>query len=61
MAKRWLVGRLCTQCERRGRRVIAEVIDHIVAHRGDPQLFWDETNWQPLCKACHDHKTGRGG
>jgi 5-methylcytosine-specific restriction protein A len=56
-----LVGRLCTQSERRGRRVIAEVIDHIVAHRGDPQLFWDETNWQPLCKACHDHKTGRGG
>jgi 5-methylcytosine-specific restriction protein A len=20
-------------------------------------LFWDEGNWQPLCKSCHDHKT----
>jgi 5-methylcytosine-specific restriction endonuclease McrA len=23
-------------------------------------LFWDEQNWQPLCKRCHDHKTGSG-
>jgi 5-methylcytosine-specific restriction protein A len=20
-------------------------------------LFWNETNWQPLCKECHDRKT----
>ena len=39
-------------------RTPATVVDHIVPHRGDPQLFWDESNWQPLCKACHDHKTG---
>ena len=24
------------------------------------QLFWDENNWQPLCKDCHDRKTGAG-
>jgi 5-methylcytosine-specific restriction protein A len=35
----------------------AEVIDHIVPHDGDQVLFWDKTNWQPLCKSCHDHKT----
>lgn len=35
----------------------AEVVDHIVPHRGDGKLFWDEGNWQALCKNCHDSKT----
>ena len=30
---------------------------HIRPHRGDPVLFWDEKNWQSLCKPCHDKKT----
>jgi 5-methylcytosine-specific restriction protein A len=34
------------------------VVDHIVPHRGREQLFWDESNWQALCKPCHDKKTG---
>ena len=36
---------------------LAEVVDHIVPHRGDPALFWDESNWQPLTKEDHDRKT----
>ncbi|WP_456243258.1 HNH endonuclease [Thermacetogenium phaeum] len=28
-------------------------------HKGDRQLFWDESNWQALCKPCHDSKTAR--
>jgi len=32
----------------------ASVVDHIVAHRGDQELFWDQSNWQSLCKPCHD-------
>lgn len=33
------------------------VVDHIVPHRGDTYLFWDQGNWQSLCKHCHDsHK-----
>jgi len=36
------------------------VVDHIQPHRGDQLLFWDRTNWQTLCKRCHDQKTGRG-
>lgn len=33
------------------------VVDHIVPHRGDDALFWDESKWQALCKFCHDsHK-----
>lgn len=37
----------------------ATVVDHVVAHRGDMARFWDRTNWQPLCRACHDRKTRR--
>jgi len=22
-------------------------------------MFWDERNWQALCKPCHDAKTAR--
>ena len=31
--------------------------EHEALHRGDPVLFWDEKNWQSLCKPCHDKKT----
>jgi len=37
----------------------SQVTDHITPHRGDVSLFWDEFNWQPLCKKCHDSKTRR--
>lgn len=50
---------LCAECQRHGRYVAATVVDHIVPHRGEQKLFWDESNWQPLCKRCHDQKTGR--
>ncbi|MBN9600848.1 MAG: HNH endonuclease [Afipia sp.] len=30
------------------------VCDHIIPHRGDERLFWDENNLQTLCKRCHD-------
>lgn len=30
------------------------VADHHRPHRGDEQLFWDETNLWCLCKPCHD-------
>jgi 5-methylcytosine-specific restriction endonuclease McrA len=45
---------LCCYCERDGRLAAATVVDHRVPHRGDERLFWDETNWQPLCRPCHD-------
>ena len=51
---------LCIKCLERGTLEPATVVDHIVPHRGDPLLFWDEKNWQSLCKDCHDHKTGAG-
>jgi len=57
----WLAKHpLCEACKRRGVVTEATVVDHIVPHRGDPQLFWDQSNWASLCKACHDAKTARG-
>lgn len=47
----------CTKCKAEGKLIKADVVDHIVPHRGDEALFWDESNWQPLCKKCHDRKT----
>ncbi len=35
----------------------ANEVDHIKPHNGDLALFWDESNWQSLCKACHSRKT----
>jgi 5-methylcytosine-specific restriction protein A len=29
------------------------VADHRKPHRGDPVLFWDRSNLQCLCEACH--------
>ena len=48
---------LCIHCEREGRTVAANEVDHIVPHKGDMVLFWDNSNWQSLCKPCHSAKT----
>ena len=48
---------LCVKCREEGKFVKATVVDHIIPHRGDPGLFWDRSNWQPLCKKHHDQKT----
>ena len=45
---------LCVMCASVGRVTAATVVDHVNPHRGDARLFWDEANWQPLCKVCHD-------
>jgi 5-methylcytosine-specific restriction protein A len=52
---------LCVRCREAGRLEPATVVDHRVPHRGRAELFWDEANWQGLCKRCHDAKTAREG
>lgn len=48
---------LCKEHKERGLVVEATIVDHIIPHRGNERLFWDENNWQSLCKPCHDsHK-----
>ena len=35
--------------------VEANVVDHIIPHKGDERLFWDaDNNWQSLCEECHN-------
>lgn len=34
----------------------ASIVDHIIPHKGDRALFWDRTNWQPLCVPCHSSR-----
>ena len=50
---------LCEECMKRGKYVRATVVDHVIPHRSDAALFWDRSNWRPLCKRCHDQKTRR--
>lgn len=55
---------LCVDCRKKGYVMPATVVDHIVPHKGDKDLFWDKTNWQPLCETHHNIKTAtedRGG
>lgn len=49
----------CEECKRLGRELPAEVVDHIIPHKGDKALFWDRNNWQAMNKRCHDRKTAR--
>lgn len=30
------------------------VVDHVQPHRGDRALFWSRSNWQPMCRPCHN-------
>ena len=45
---------LCVYCKQAGKIKPADVVDHIVPHKGNLKLFWDESNLQALCKTCHD-------
>ena len=48
---------LCKHCNDEGFIVSANVVDHIIPHKGDMQLFWDKDNWQALCQKHHNKKT----
>ena len=58
---------LCKMCSEEDFIVVAQVVDHRVPHRGDQALFWNRSNWQPLCKSHHssakqvEEKSGRLG
>ena len=45
---------ICAYCAKNGELTRAAIVDHIIPHRGDKSLFWDSSNWQPLCAKCHD-------
>lgn len=49
----------CIECKKKNKRVPATLVDHIIPHKGNKQLFWDRSNWQGLCEPCHNIKTAR--
>lgn len=56
---------LCIECQRNGITALASVVDHIVnvssgkTAQDRERLMWDVNNLQPMCKACHDSKSGK--
>lgn len=34
----------------------ADMVDHRIAAKGDPTLFWDRSNWQPMNRRCNSRK-----
>ena len=42
---------LCVMCPQPNA---ANVVDHIVPHKMDYKLMWNEDNWQSLCFRCHN-------
>ena len=50
---------LCVMCRKEEKFIKATVVAHIIPHMEEPELFWNWTNWQPLCKKHHDQETMR--
>lgn len=54
---------LCVHCYDQGKIVVATVVDHIIPWKTGKtreeqlQLFWDEGNWQSLCRTSHARKS----
>ena len=46
---------LCVMCLADGGHIkAANVVDHVIPHRGDKELFWNEDNLQSLCLSHHN-------
>lgn len=69
-SKRWMRFRaylltktefsLCAECLKQGRVTPTNQIDHIKPRKEYPELAWDESNLQGLCREHHRSKTARG-
>jgi len=58
MRKQYLMDNpLCVECHKQGKYITANVVDHITPHKGNAELFNDESNWQALCNYHHCQKT----
>ena len=49
-----------SECHDKGYTTQATLVDHVIPHRGDMGLFWDQANWQAMCATCHGRK-GKAG
>lgn len=48
---------LCEACEKEGVTMPMDEVDHIIPHKGNKALMYDETNLQSLCRPHHSRKT----
>lgn len=59
--KRFMMNNpICAECKSTGLITAAQCVDHIRTVQSGAD-FWDETNWQSLCKPCHSAKTRKDG
>ncbi len=49
----------CAECREGPYRRKADCVDHIKAHRGDVNLFWDKSNWMAMNVRCNASKSVR--
>ena len=53
-----LENQTCKICEKWYKRTtIAQIVDHIIPVRERPDLLFNPSNFQALCKVCHREKT----
>lgn len=45
---------LCERCKMNNRLIEATTVHHIIAHKGNYELFKNYDNLQSVCKRCHD-------
>ena len=56
--KRFLLKNpFCVECLKNGRFEYADIVDHIIPHKGDWDLFINYDNLQSLCRVCHGKKS----
>ena len=48
---------LCVMCLAHDTVTAGTTVDHVIPHKGNQELFWNESNWQTLCTSCHSKKT----
>jgi 5-methylcytosine-specific restriction protein A len=48
---------LCALCEKKGRAISAECVDHIVPIVAEVAGLYEPSNLQSLCHSCHSRKT----
>ena len=47
----------CDECTRLHRLLPANVVHHIIDHKGNYDLFWDRNNWLAMNVECHNKLT----
>lgn len=45
---------LCLGCQAIKHATAADLVDHVIPHRGNLLLFWDQSLWQPACYFHHN-------